>query len=156
MYYYTIYKPNSKNTGACCSFKIVELYSQEKNKYSCCLFVECLKQKSWDASKRLGTFDTEKANKIILKFNIEEAGNIINFLNTNGEFKGIHATEEHKTQFSFTTWKREGSDTINYALGVKTDGKSISVPITVGESIALKILLENFILKSFETATKNA
>ncbi len=139
---YTIYKPNAKNAGSCCSFKIIK----RENKFH--LFMELLKQKSWDETKRLGTFDIEKENKIVLKLSPEEAGKIIHAIDNKSTLKGFHSSNEHQTQFTLSTWEKER--VVNFSFSAKSGSKTISIPIYAEETVILKEFLRQYIIKSFD------
>ena len=68
------YKPNSKNTGCAFSFDI----GANKKNQEPCVYVRAIKQHSWDASKRTGSFSAnaknpDKSISIILTFTVTKS-----------------------------------------------------------------------------------
>jgi hypothetical protein len=70
------YKANPKSTGSACSFKADTKLDSSKGVY-----VEFIKQISWNAEKRTGSF--KGGEQAALKFSINEVGDMLNALEKN-------------------------------------------------------------------------
>jgi len=96
------YKPNPKSTGSACSFSY--------NKTDKALWVNFIKQASWNTQSKTGTFKgsgpDKKANS---KFSVTELAGLVHAIETNGEYGGFHGTKERNTTFKFCPYMREGN-----------------------------------------------
>lgn len=72
----SFYKPNPKSTGCACSFKADTKLDSSKG-----LFIDMIKQVSWDGTKRTGSF--KGGEETSLKFSVTEVGDMLNALETN-------------------------------------------------------------------------
>ena len=94
------YKPNSKNTGCAFSF---DIGANRKNQEPC-VYVRAIKQYSWDASKRTGSFSANAKNpekSISIKLNEIEIGGFIHAIEKYKDFSAFHSYEDNKTSISF-------------------------------------------------------
>ncbi len=102
----SIYKPNSKNTGAGFSFQMgLNSKSREPT-----LFVKSILQHSWDGDKKQGYFKDNLDNpdkNIIVKFNEFEIGHIIHAFRTRLDYSTFHSFGEDKTSIKFTPWDKK-------------------------------------------------
>lgn len=101
----SIYKPNSKNTGCAFSFR----YGVQKNGEPC-LFVNSIKQYSWDDSKKTGNFSSnadDPSKNLSIKFNEFECGSIISALEERYEYNTFHNYEDNKTTIKFSPWDKQ-------------------------------------------------
>ena len=96
------YKPNAKNTGSACSFSY--------NKKDKALWVNFVKQASWNDSSKTGTFKgsgpDKKANS---KFSVTDLAGLVHAIETNSEFSNFHGTKERNTTFKFSPYVRDGN-----------------------------------------------
>ena len=96
------YKPNPRNTGSACSFSY--------NKNDKALWVNFIKQSSWNGQTKSGTFKgsgpEKKANS---KFSVTELAGLVHAIETNGEYGNFHGTKERNTTFKFCPYMRDGS-----------------------------------------------
>jgi Whirly transcription factor len=146
------YKPNSKNTGSACSFWL----SPKDNRFYGCI----IKQDSWNAAKRTGSFSQNTENpdkKVIVKFSDVEIGGILDAIDNNRGFSAYHdgATTQFSTSIKFESYIREGKQ-VGYSFMVTKSSKEDSTKknsFVIGLSFAeARILKENLIFllaKSF-------
>ena len=146
------YKPNAKNTGSACSFSY--------NKKDKALWVNFIKQSSWNDSTKTGTFKgsgpDKKANS---KFSVTELAGLVHAIETNGEFSNFHGNKEKNTTFKFAPYVRDGSqigysfslNQSNQAEGIK---KSFLIGFTFPEGRMLKeyalTVLNNYFMDCIE------
>lgn len=100
----SIYKPNSKNTGCAFSFR----YGVQKNQEPC-LYVNSIKQYSWDDNKKTGSFSqnsNEPSKNLSIKFNEFECGSILSCLRNRYEYNTFHNYEDNKTTIKFSPWDK--------------------------------------------------
>jgi len=132
-----VYKPNSRNTGALCSFSVTSSGKSQG------IYAEILKQKTWDEKSKTGTFDTTKENKINLKFTVAEiAAMSIICQKQKGEATFFHNTGEVTSSIKFYIYNRKDKDSgvetpAGIALSVTKGDKKASVPFTFAEAFAL-------------------
>ena len=103
------YKPNSKNTGAACSF----WYSPQTEAF----FASIIKQASWNAKTRTGSFQKNKDNpqkNIKIKLNLNEIGGVVDCLENNREFSAYHSSPqaEHIAKIKFAPYIK-GEETVD-------------------------------------------
>ena len=162
--YYTIYKPSPKNTGCCASFRI-SLVKNNKDEWIPRLFVEFLKQLSWNSTTRSATFDKETRKSIVL--DPAEVGEMIYSIDNKVPWQGFHKNGDNSTVIKFGIWDKPTSvgksgdkgfwsgKKTNTALGIISGGKAYSLPLTSGESEVLRILFSKYIDQSLTMAAKN-
>lgn len=145
---YTIYKPNKNNNGGLATFR-VKKQKTDKGVWTSTLFIELLKQNSWNSEKHTGTFDKESRKFIAL--NVSEAGEFLNTFKNNQGFSAFHKSTKGSTSFSLVPyqWNRkigEKQESITcYGLSASSNSVQYKIPITPGEAQALSLLLEHFI-----------
>lgn len=142
------YKGNAKVTGTACSF-------QTKGPS---LFVNFIKQHSWNEAKKLGSFRENAKNPektTVLKFNAVEAAGIVDAIDRNAEYKFYHTApnsnamgkfcpyirDNSQIGFSFNATKEQKGDTVNKV--------SFLIGFTFAESVLVKTFLLEFIRNSF-------
>lgn len=164
---FQVYKPNSKNTG--CAFNFYIMNAGQKREPS--LFIGGIKQFSWDAKTRLGSFDQNKdkpEKNINVKFNEFEAGEILSSLKNRYEWSTIHVFEDNKTSIKFSPWDKpkevynnatKKKDTITIpAFGIvftRNGSDTFRIPVEPGEVERIISLLESY-LKRLDTFRFNA
>ena len=90
-----LYKPNSKNTGSAANFSFRNTPGQEP-----LFFVSLIKQDSWNAEKRTGSFANSRGNpatETSIMFNQFELGEIVNTFRTGKEWSTYHNTPKKKS-----------------------------------------------------------
>lgn len=150
---YQLYKPNSKNTGAAFSFRVVT-QDKEGNPSKPTLFMQSIKQASWDDNKKTGSFsenakDPEK--NVYVKLNENEVGGIIHAIENYTEFSAFHSYNEDKTQISFRPYTKKDKDqTKAFSLGiVKNTSMKFGIGVEISEARTLKSFLELFLIRFF-------
>ena len=165
---YTIYKPNKNINGGLATFRVKK---QKKNgdsesPWTSSLFIELLKQNTWNSEKHTGTFDKESRKFITL--NVSEAWEFINTFKNKIPFSSFHTSAKGSTSFSLSpySWKRKVNNNdfeiTCFGFSVKSNNVEYKIPITPGEAEVLTVLLEHFIkeyaslsLKEEEANRKN-
>ena len=93
---FSLYKPNSKNTG--CAFAFKEGVTVKN--YEPCVYVNGIQQHSWNDATKNGSFSENAKNpeKIIaFKLNEFELGGLINAIENRVEYKAFHTFDDNKT-----------------------------------------------------------
>ena len=150
------YKPTPKNTGSACSFFL---------KDGAVMF-SILKQSTWDASKRIGTFKKSKEDPtavIFGKFNMVEASKLVSCFEKNQKFETVHATKRQKISIAIEPYFKYDpatAKTTDEQLGFSfrviksgegdAKGTSFRIGLNFAEADYLKFFLLYCINKSFE------
>jgi len=156
---YTLYKPNSKNTGSAFSFDL----TKDKNGKPV-LFVSMIQQYSWNESTKNGSFkenskNPEKSATIML--NETEAGEFLSSFKVRIPYIAFHKKNDSTTIIKLNPWdktrkikEQEGDSTYKtpaWGLSVnKNSSQSFRLPIEGGEAEALSELLKAYIAQVFE------
>jgi len=157
------YKPNPKNTGSGCSFKI----SVKDD----CVFVNLIKQSSWDESKKRGSFAGNSQNPKMsasVKLSSTEVGDIISAMRRNAEFTGFHDSAKQVTRIKFSPYMRATKDNpsetaqVGYSFSVSKESKenaqdktSFLMGFTFGEAVKLECYFTLSLAKIFEKAIQD-
>jgi hypothetical protein len=135
------YKPNGKNTGAACSF----WYSPDKDAF----FSNIIKQASWNAKSRTGSFLENKKNReknVLIKLNLNEIGGILDCLENNREFSAYHSSPQanHITKMKFAKYVKE-DEQLGFIFMASKEPKddpssklNFSIALNFGEAKALQ------------------
>lgn len=144
------YKPNPRATGTACSFWTSEDGS---------IMSSMIKQDSWDASKKRGSFSKNKDNpakKVIIKLNATEAGAIIDVMESNRKWSGYHQSAKQVTKINFGPYEMKGEQ-VGFSYGVNKEDKedstnksSFIIGFTFGEAVVLREALIDAIRKSIQ------
>ena len=139
------YKPNPKNTGSGCSFKM----SAKDD----CVFVNLIKQSSWDESKKRGSFAGNSQNPKM------------SAMRRNAEFTGFHDSAKQVTRIKFSPYMRGTKDNpseiaqVGYSFSVSKESKenaqdktSFLMGFTFGEAVKLECYFTLSLAKIFEKA----
>jgi hypothetical protein len=145
------YKPNAKMTGSACQFYL--------NYTDGSFFSTLIKQASWDANKKTGSFQANKQNpskNVIIKLSPAEVAGIIDAIERDAEFKGYHSSSQQVVQFSFSPYMRDGKQ-VGYSYSVSKQGKedstqkaSFLIGLYFNEARLLRQHLEFLLNKHFE------
>ena len=114
------YKPNAKMTGSACQFYL--------NYTDGSFFSTLIKQASWDANKKTGSFQANRKDptkNVIIKFSALEIAGILDAIQRNVEFKGYHSSSQQVVQFSFGPYVRDNEQK-GYSYSVSKQGKEDS------------------------------
>lgn len=142
------YKGNAKVTGTACSF-------QTKGNS---LFVNFIKQHSWNEAKKLGSFRENAKNPektTVIKFNAVEAAGMVDAIDRNSEYKFYHTApnsnamgkfcpylrDNNQIGFSFNATKEQKGDSVNKV--------SFLIGFSFAEAVMVKAFLLEFIKNSF-------
>lgn len=120
-----IYKPTAKNSGHACQ---VWYSSGEK-----AFFIEILKQHSWNAGTRSGSFKASKDDpkkRVVLKFSLTEVCGILNAIDKNQKFSAYHdaPNSKFKTQISFGPYINQAGDQLGFSLQTTKTEKEDTTP----------------------------
>jgi len=145
------YKPNAKMTGSACQFYL--------NHNDGSFFSTLIKQASWDANRKTGSFQANKKDptkNVIIKLSALEVAGFIDAIERSVEFKGYHSSAQQVVQFSFGPYMREGEQ-VGYSYSVSKQGKedstqkaSFLMGLYFNEAALLKVHLQYLLNKSFE------
>lgn len=106
-----IYKPNSKNTGCACHFQVSSstFVKAGKSEPDFAVFLQMVRQKSWDDAKKTGSFDIN--SKVIIKLDpVREVGGMIHVLDNRDPVKDGNPSQ--KAEFFHKT--KEGNKVIRF------------------------------------------
>ena len=134
------YKPNAKNTGSACSFSY--------NKNDKALWVNFIKQSSWNGQTKSGTFKgsgpEKKANS---KFSVTELAGLVHAIETNGEYGNFHGTKERNTTFKFCPYIRDGSQIgYSFSLNQNNQKEGVKKSFIIGFNFAEGRMLKEYAL----------
>jgi len=155
---FTLYKPNSKNTGSAFSFDLAK-----DKKGNAVMYVSMIQQHSWNDQTKSASFkenakNPEKSGTI--KLSPTEAGEVLSSFKTRIPFVAFHRRGEDTTIIRFTPWdkkrkvmEKEGEKwhtTPAFGLTVtRNSSQTFKLPLEAGETEALSELLKKYILDSF-------
>ena len=145
---YRLYKPNSKNTGCAISF-----YLSFNSGNPDCVFLNMIKQASWDSKKRNGSFskNVNNPNKTIsIKLSINEVGGIINAISSKAEFSGYHRYNDNTTIIKFSTYKKKDGGSAFSLTVTRNSVDKFGLGIENGEAQCIRIYLEECLHRIFE------
>lgn len=133
----SIYKPNSKNSGHAAHFS----YNPEEK----CLFVSMIKQSSWNAQTKNGSFkqDSKDPTKSIsAKFNAVELGKFINAFERRVPVNLYHQSDGGSSKINLTPKTSNNDDGsishyFNFTISKSRD-LSFYISFDEGETIALR------------------
>ena len=160
---YTIYKPNSKNTGGLASFRVSK--SEKGDDTIAQLFVEFVPQDGWDNDKKLGAFS--KTDKKCVMFNVSEAGEMIACMKHSYPWQAYHSSGTVSTQITFGPWEKEHEvgkkgnaghwkgKKNDWVLSVYSDGQRSGITMSAGEAEVVLKLLESFVTTALELNQAN-
>lgn len=161
---YSIYKPNSKNTGCLFSFEI-----GTTKEGSSALFVSAVQQSGWNDNSKTGSFKENAKNpqkSTTIKISVGEAGEFLSSFKTRIPFTAFHKNNEDTTIINFTPWDKErkikskdGETSYkSNAFGISISKNSTSnfkIALEAGETEVLSILLQEFISLSLKEEKDN-
>ena len=138
------YKPNSKNTGCAFSF---DIGSNQKNNEPC-IYIRAIKQFSWNAEKRTGSFSENSKNpekSISLKINEIEAGGFINAIENYCEFSAFHSFQDNKTSISFKPYsKKDGTKAFSFGV-TRNSAYNFGIGVEMSEAYGLLEFLKIYL-----------
>jgi len=144
----TIFKPNSKTTGALGEFNISQKGDEEP-----IFYLKLVSQHSWDETKRTGSFaeSIKNPSKVIsLKFNEFELGEIVNAFNRQSIWTTFHDFND-KVGISLKPWQKKtgkGENAREYtAFGIsvtRNGADTFKLPLEPGEAARLTALINTY------------
>jgi len=143
------YKPNSQNTGTAFGFRIGTQGKSEKP----CLYMTAVKQSSWDAKKRSGSFsgnakDPEKS--AIVKFNEFEIGGFIYAIENYEKYSTFHSFDTNKTSISLVPYtKKDGTKAFSFTV-TRNSSNKFGMGVETSEAYALCEYFKYVLGKIFE------
>lgn len=146
---YSLYKPNSKNTGCAFQFKL----GRSNNKKSATsLYLSAIQQHSWNEKTKNGSFSENAKNPdktLNTKLNENEIGAILYALRVQGEWSSFHTFGENKTSLKLGTYdKKDGG--FAFSFGITRNGnQKFGVGIEVGEAETLSEFLKLCLVEMF-------
>lgn len=144
-----IYKANKSNRGCAASFSF--------NSKDAALFIQLIKQVSYDEASHLGSFSG--GEKITIKSSMAEIGSFLDALKRNVEYSTVHQSKDATTQIWLAPYYvGEGEDKVQRGYGLRVSKKTkegveskFLMPFNFGESQQIQSYLD-FVLKHIFTA----
>ena len=134
------YKPNPKNTGTACSFW--------HNSKESTFFGSFIKQASWNAKNRRGSFSQSRGNpnkEVIIKFSDVEIGALIDCIERDVETSGYHQSQKQIVKLNFKKYENKSGERLGFSWGAVKESREDSVNktnfiigLSFGESCLLK------------------
>jgi hypothetical protein len=115
------YKPNPKNTGTACSF----WHNAKEGSF----FGSFIKQDSWNAKTRTGSFSKNKGNpkkEVIIKFSPTEIAELIDCIERDSESSGYHESPKQVVRFNFKRYIRN-EERVGFSWGANKEAKDDAV-----------------------------
>lgn len=138
-------------TGSACQFYL--------NNKDGSFFSTLIKQASWDAGKKTGSFQANKKDptkNVIIKFSPKEIAGILDTMERNVEYKGYHRSAQQTVQFTFGPymWNDEQKG-FSYSVSKQgnedtTQKASFLIGFYFDEAKLLKMHLESLLNKHFD------
>lgn len=138
-------------TGSACQFYL--------NNKDGSFFSTLIKQASWDAGKKTGSFQANKKDptkNVIIKFSPKEIAGILDAMERNVEYKGYHRSAQQTVQFTFGPymWNDEQKG-FSYSVSKQgnedtTQKASFLIGFYFDEAKLLKMHLESLLNKHFD------
>ena len=155
---YTLYKPNSKNTGAAFSFEV----GKSKNG-DVALYVSMIQQYSWNDATRNGSFKENAKNpekSASIKLSVIEAGEFLSSFKTRIPYVAFHKSKDDTTIIKLTPWDKikkikeqdgeKSYTTPAFGLNVsRNSSQTFRLPLEAGEIEVLAQFLKEHIKSSF-------
>ena len=153
----SLFKPspfenNGQYAGAAFSFKLLKTPDGPK------FIMSGVKQKSYNAEKKLGSFFNNKDNpdqSVSVKFNEIELGNLIYSIKNYKDFSAFHTFGEDKTTITFKPYNKkpkqgETEGAKAFSLTVKKNGSlTVGLGVELGEAEMLRVFIETALAEIF-------
>ena len=155
---YTLYKPNSKNTGSAFSFEL----GKSKNGDTV-LYVSMIQQYAWNDTTKNGSFKENAKNpekSASIKLSAIEAGEFLSSFKTRIPYVAFHKSKDDTTIIKLTPWDKvkkvkeqdgeKSYTTPAFGLNVsRNSSQTFRLPLEAGEIEVLGKFLEEYIKSSF-------
>jgi hypothetical protein len=126
------YKPNPRNSGCAASLSCGVNTRNQKIEF----YLNMVKQVSWNAAERKGSFKSEDPNnKIALKFNITELGSLCYTIATGNDFSTVHRSESGMTSIKFAPYMK--GDKRAFGLSVSRNKNKFSIGFEENEAVVI-------------------
>jgi len=145
----SIFKPNSKSTGAAGHFQIGQKGDEEPT-----FFLRVTQQHSWDDARKTGSFSgntKEPSKNVVIKFNEFELGEIVNAFRNKSAWSSYHDFNDVKISITLSPWQKKvgkGDNVREYTafgLSITRNGvDKFKLPIEPGEGVRLESLVNTF------------
>lgn len=113
------------------------------------VYLSIVRQKSWSAEKRLGSFYSNKdeGHSARVKFNEIEIGGLIAAIRLYENFSAFHSFDDNKTQITFSTYQKkpkqgETEGAKAFSLTVTKNGLKLGMGVEKSEAEAMRVFLE--------------
>lgn len=134
----SFYKPNPRNTGSASSFS----YKPKDGTF----FVSFVKQYSWDAGRKIGSFTQNRNNpaaSVNAKFGAHEiAGILVAIERGEPDFSTYHTSTNQTLQVNFGQYVKDGVVQSGYSLRITKDSNgqktNFAMLLTLGEGRLLR------------------
>jgi hypothetical protein len=121
--------------------------------------VSLIKQDSWNAKTRTGSFSKNKDNpkkRAIIKFSDLEIAGLIDAIERNAEYSGYHGSQKQIVKFNFKPYLKN-DEQLGFSLSVNredkedsTDKQNYLIGFYYPEAMRLKIYLQTILMESFK------
>lgn len=120
------------------------------------VYLSIVRQKEWNAEKRLGSFYTNKdeSHSARVKFNEIEIGGLIAAIRLYENFSAFHSFDDNKTQITFSTYQKkpkqgETEGAKAFSLTVTKNGLKLGMGVEKSEAEAMRVFLEECLKEIF-------
>tara|TARA_Y100000004_G_C8939630_1_gene423605 strand:+ start:357 stop:899 length:543 start_codon:yes stop_codon:yes gene_type:complete len=145
------YKPNPKSTGTACSFYL----NPKDNSF----WGTMIKQASWDASRKRGSFKSNMENpqkNVKIKFNATEIAGFVDAIERNSEVSGYHGSNQ-VVRYKFGPYVDKSGKQIGFSYSVtkeskedSTDKQSYIIGFKYEEARLMKVCFEHLLTQFFK------
>ena len=142
----SFFKPNSSNTGHALSFKV------QRYKDKDVLMLEFVKQASWNAESKTGSFSAnakDKTKKCSVKFEPIEVGAIINTIKRHLPSSFFHKGADYMTKISLSVYEKKAQEgqapQKAFSLGVIRGEAKFSASLEFSEAELLLSFLQKYL-----------
>lgn len=143
------YKANKSNKGCACSLSF--------NSKEASLFIQLIKQVSYDEQRHIGSFSG--GEKVTIKSNLTEIGGFIDSLKRNVDYSTVHQSKDATTQIWFAPYYvGDGENRVQKGYGLRVSKKTkdgqeskFLMPFNFGEGQILQSYFD-FVLKHIFSA----
>lgn len=145
----TFYKPNKVGKGSLVSFKIAAGKSTKEDFKEGCVFVNMIRQTSWNSESHSGSF--KGGESISVKLNLFELGEMINICRRGGRFNTYHASASGGTNIIFSTWQdKETKQDLGYGFQIIREKEGNKNTFQIGFKFGEGVVFEQFLKLAIE------
>lgn len=140
------FKPNPRGTGHACSFNVQTKAEDETGRKVRGVYLEIIKQTSWDNSAKTGSF--KDGQKINIKFSKTEAAGLLDAIERVTTAKMFHSSGDKTTSIEFTPWM-DGENYKGFGFAILQNKVSYRVGLTPAEVTELREWLKFSLHRTF-------